>query len=147
MRRILLLLFWQFGLLSGGRLFADVVTLKDGRQFSGLVESGNIQELHIKVGDRSQTIDIHDVKAIQFGVSLPAASPPPKGAELAGTITRGVGAETADSTTSNAVQAATEVKSQAKPMFTGQGRKNALVLPFTDSLTPPAFIDSKRGGQ
>ena len=86
MRRILLLIFWQFGLLAGCRLFADVVTLKDGRQISGLVESGNIQELHIKVGDQSQTIDIHQVQAIQFGVSLPAppASPaPPKAADLA----------------------------------------------------------------
>jgi hypothetical protein len=86
MRRILLLIFWQFGLLAGGRLFADVVTLKDGRQISGLVESGNIQELHIKVGDQSQTIDIHQVQAIQFGVSLPAqpaAPPSPKAADLA----------------------------------------------------------------
>jgi hypothetical protein len=86
MRRVLLLVFWQFGLLAGGRLFADVVTLKDGRQISGLVESGNTQELHIKAGDQSQTIDIHQVEAIQFGVSLPAppaAQPPPKAADLA----------------------------------------------------------------
>jgi hypothetical protein len=72
MRRILLLIFWQLALLAGGRLFADVVTLKDGRQISGSVESGNIQELHIKAGDQSQAIDIHQVQAIQFGVSLPA---------------------------------------------------------------------------
>ena len=72
MRRILLLIVWQLGLLADGRLFADVVTLNDGRQISGLMESGNIRELHIKVGDQSQTIDIHDVQAIQFGVSLPA---------------------------------------------------------------------------
>jgi len=80
MKRILLLLLWQFGLLAGSRLFADVVTLKDGRQISGLVESGNIQELHIKAGDQPQTIDIHQVQAIQFGVSLPAApvAPPAK---------------------------------------------------------------------
>jgi hypothetical protein len=86
MRRILLLIIWQFGLLAGSRLFADVVTLKNGRQISGLVESGNIQELHLKVGDQSQTIDIHEVQAIQFGVSLPAptaAPPPPKAADLA----------------------------------------------------------------
>lgn len=78
MRRILLLIF---GLLAGGRLFADVVTLNDGRQISGLVESGNTQELHVKVGDQSQTIDIHQVGTIQFGISLaapPAASPPRK---------------------------------------------------------------------
>src|SRR5271157_2400116 len=86
MRRILPLIFWQFALLAGGPAFADVVTLKDGRQISGLVESGNIQELHIKVGDQSQTIDIHQVQAIQLGVSLPAppaAPPPPKAADLA----------------------------------------------------------------
>jgi len=86
MRRIVLLILWQFGLLAGSRLFADVVTLKDGRQISGSVESGNIQELHIKVGDQSQAIDIHQVRAIQFGVSLPAppAVPPlPKAADLA----------------------------------------------------------------
>jgi hypothetical protein len=82
MRRVFLLVFWQFVLLAGGRLFADIVTLKDGRQISGLVESGNIQELHIKVGDQSQTVDIHEVQAIQFGVSLPPP-PPPKAAHLA----------------------------------------------------------------
>src|ERR1700722_12597362 len=83
MRRILLLILWHFGLLAGNRLFADVVTLKDGRQISGFVESGNTQELHLKVGDQSQTLDIHEVQAIQFGVSLPApaaSTPPPKAA-------------------------------------------------------------------
>jgi hypothetical protein len=83
MRKVPLLILLQFGLLAG--LFADVVTLTDGRQISGLVESGNIEELHIKVGDQSQTIDIHDVQAIQFGASLPTPSavpPPPKAADL-----------------------------------------------------------------
>jgi hypothetical protein len=83
MRRILLLLLWHFGLLANIRLFGDVVTLADGRQISGSVESGNTQELHIKAGDQSQTIDIHDVQIIQLGVSLPAAAtapPPPKSA-------------------------------------------------------------------
>ena len=86
MRRILPLILWQLGLLAGGRLFADVITLKDGRQMSGAVESGNIRELHIKVGDQSQTIDIREVQAIQFGVSLPpspAAPPPAKAGDLA----------------------------------------------------------------
>jgi hypothetical protein len=82
MRRIPLLILWQFGLMAGSLLFADVLTLKDGRQISGLVESGNIQELHIKVGDQSQTVDIHEVQAIQFGVSL-SAPPPPKAADIA----------------------------------------------------------------
>ncbi len=84
MRRILLLILWQSGLLAGSRLFADVVTLKDGSQISGLVESGNIQALHIKVEEQSQTIDIHQIQSVQFGVSLPAppaAPPPPKAAD------------------------------------------------------------------
>jgi len=76
MRRILLIVCWQFGLLAGSRLFADVVVLNDGRQVSGSVESGNTQELHIKVGDQSQTIDVHLVQAIQFGGSAPAAGGP-----------------------------------------------------------------------
>jgi hypothetical protein len=84
MRRILLLILWHLGLLAGNQLFADIITLQDGRQISGAVESGNTQELHIKVGDQSQTIDIHDVQVIQFGVSLPAASAtPPKAASPA----------------------------------------------------------------
>ena len=77
MKRILLLNVWQLGLLTGGLLIADVVTMKDGQQVSGLVESGNTQELHIKVGDRQQTIDIHQVAAIQFGISSTAAPSPP----------------------------------------------------------------------
>ena len=94
MRKVPLLILLQFGLPAG--LFADVVTLKDGRQISGLVESGNIEELHIKAGDQSQTIDIHEVQAIQFGVSLltPSAVPPPlKAAELAPTTPEPVPAQ------------------------------------------------------
>jgi hypothetical protein len=53
------------------------------------VESGNTQELHIKVGDQSQTIDIHEVQVIQLGVSLPApatAPSPPKSAAPAPSV-------------------------------------------------------------
>jgi hypothetical protein len=79
MKRTLLLMFCQFGLLAGANIFADVVTLKDGRQISGQVESGDTQELRIKVADQSQAIDVHDIQSIRFGVSLPpppAAAPP-----------------------------------------------------------------------
>ena len=73
MRGILLLILW-----GGGRLLADVVILNDGRTVSGSVESGNTQELHLKTGDRTQTIDIPQVQAIQFGVSSAAAAGPAK---------------------------------------------------------------------
>jgi hypothetical protein len=78
MKKIPLLIPWLFGALTGSLLFADVITLKDGRQISGAVESGTIRELHIKVGDQSQTIGIDQVQAIQFG--SPAAPPLPKAA-------------------------------------------------------------------
>ncbi|MGO9263155.1 MAG: hypothetical protein ACLQU1_43780 [Bryobacteraceae bacterium] len=74
--RTLLLMVWQFGLLAGANVFADVVTLKDGHQISGLVESGNTQEIRIKVGDKSQAIDVDQVRSIQFGVSEPPAPKP-----------------------------------------------------------------------
>jgi hypothetical protein len=74
-RRTLLLTLLYFGPIAGSRLFADVVTLNDGRQISGSVESGNTQELHIKVGDQSQTIDIHEVQIIQLAVSSSAPAP------------------------------------------------------------------------
>ena len=77
MRRILLIILCQWGLQAAGCLWADIVTLKDGRQISGSVESGNTQELHIKVGEQSQIIDIHQVQSIQFSSPAPAAAPPP----------------------------------------------------------------------
>ena len=139
MRRILLLIFCQFGLLAGGRLFADVVTPKDGRQISGLVESGNTQELHIKVGDESQTIDIHQVQAIQFGVSLPAppAAPlPPKAADLAPEPAPGAAAPTlkADAPPRAAPQPPTSAPGGVESRAGSQAK-----------LTPTAFINSKRG--
>ena len=41
-----------------------------------MVEPGNIQKLHITVGDQPQTVGIHEVQAIQFGVSLPPEPAP-----------------------------------------------------------------------
>jgi hypothetical protein len=75
MRRILLLTVCQFVLL------ADVVTMKDGRQISGSLESGNTQELHVKAGDQSQTLDVHEVQTIQFGA--PQAATPAKASDAA----------------------------------------------------------------
>jgi hypothetical protein len=75
MRRTLLLILWLFGLMPGGLLFADTITLKDGRQISGSIASGNTQELHVQ--DQSQPIDMHEVQAIQFATSAPASSAAP----------------------------------------------------------------------
>jgi len=64
--------------LLAATCLADTVTLKDGRQITGTVESGNTQELHIKVGDKSQTIDIHEVQSIQFSAPAKNAKEPAK---------------------------------------------------------------------
>ena len=40
MKSTLLLLLWQFATLASINAFADGVTLKDGRQFSGSIQSG-----------------------------------------------------------------------------------------------------------
>ena len=80
MRRILLIL-WPVGLLAASQLFADVVTLTNGRQISGVVEDGNTQVLHINVGDQSQTVEIDQLRAIQFDASPAAPPATPKKAE------------------------------------------------------------------
>jgi len=160
MRRIILLVFWQFGLLAGGRLFADVVTLKDGRQISGVVESGNTQELHVKVGDQSQTIDIHQVQAIQFGVSLPApaaAPPPPKAAVLppkprpdAAAPAFGAGAGAAIDAAAGGGAAAIRAGAVAATFagkLAGNGVKIAPGTAFANRLMQLAFVDSERGRQ
>jgi hypothetical protein len=148
MRRVLLLIFWQFGLLAGGPLIADIVTMKDGRQISGLVESGNIQELHIKVGDQSQRVDVHEVQAIQFGVSLPAppaAAPPPKAADLAPAPAAASAAPTVQA--SSAPHAVPQQTGGGKAAGGGAAAKNVPENPCANKMPQPAFIDSKRGCQ
>jgi hypothetical protein len=161
MRIIVLLVLWQFGLLAGGRLFADVVTLKDGRQISGLVESGNTQELHIKVGDQSQTIDVHQVQAIQFGVSLPApvvAPPPPKAAALSPEPAPPAAAPTLKASVPPPAVPRPPTSAPAGTITLGAGPeiaakvsgKSAGPAPetrLTNTLTQPAFANSDRGRQ
>jgi|SRR5580658_1726732 hypothetical protein len=76
MRRTLLLTFGQLCLLSTMNIFADVVTLKDGRQISGPVESGSSTEIQIKADGRSQTVALDQVQSIDFGDPTPVAPPP-----------------------------------------------------------------------
>jgi hypothetical protein len=63
-----------FLLILTGAAFADVVTLKDGRRISGLVESGNTQELRIRNNGRTEVVSIDEVQSIRFGVM---EAPPP----------------------------------------------------------------------
>src|ERR1700689_1524675 len=51
---------------SGANVLADVVTLKDGSQISGLVESGGAREIQVKVGETSQPVSVDRIQSIQF---------------------------------------------------------------------------------
>jgi hypothetical protein len=63
-------------LMLTGAALADVVTLKDGRRVSGVIESGNTQELRIRNNGRTEVISIDQVQSIRFGV-LDAPAPAP----------------------------------------------------------------------
>ena len=75
MKRTLLVLLWQFGMLAGVNAFADIVTLKDGRQVSGLIESGNTYEVRIQTEGRTEVIAVDQIQSIRFG---PQEKAPPR---------------------------------------------------------------------
>ena len=83
--KTMLFMFLPFCLPPAANAGADVVTLKDGSQVSGLVESGATAEITIKVGGNSQTISVDKIQSIQFDSQ--AAEPHnitlPIGAEIA----------------------------------------------------------------
>jgi len=74
MKRTLIVLLLQFGMLAGLNAFADIVTLKDGRQVSGLIESGNLQEVRIQTEGRTEVIAVDQIQSIRFGAQ--EAAPP-----------------------------------------------------------------------
>ena len=78
MKRALLLLLWQFGVLAGVNAFADIVMLKDGRQVSGSIESGNTQEVRIQTEGHTEVIAVDQIQSIRFGVlAVPPAPASP----------------------------------------------------------------------
>jgi hypothetical protein len=70
MKRTLLLIAWPFCLAYETNLLADVITLKNGRQISGSVESGGTRELQVRVGTDSQTVLVDQIRSIQFDALL-----------------------------------------------------------------------------
>jgi hypothetical protein len=70
MKRTFLLIAGQFLLLHGTNALADVVTLRNGRQISGAVESGGTREIQVRVGADSQTVQVDQIQSIQFDASL-----------------------------------------------------------------------------
>ena len=76
MKRIYLVLVWVCGTLAGIHALADVVTLKDGRQVSGLIESGNTQEVRIQTEGRTEVIAVDQIQSIRFAPPDPAPTRP-----------------------------------------------------------------------
>ena len=79
MKRILFLVLCQFVLLSVTNAFADVITLKDGSQVYGVIESGNTQQVHIQTEGHSKEIWVEQIQSIRFGppdVAPPRPTPP-----------------------------------------------------------------------
>ena len=63
---------------SAASAVADVVTLKDGSQISGLVESGGTREIQVKVGETSQPVSVDRIQSIQFDEPAASSTPRPR---------------------------------------------------------------------
>ena len=70
MKKSLPILLWISYQFITGRAFADVVTLKDGRQISGLVESGAMGEIRVKVMNDMLVVAVDQIHTIQFSQPL-----------------------------------------------------------------------------
>ena len=85
MKRTSFVLLWQFGMLAGVGAFGDVVTLNDGQQVSGLITSGNTQEVRVQTEGRTEVIAVDQIRSIRFGPQAeapprPSTQPPPPAA-------------------------------------------------------------------
>ena len=76
MKIVYLVFVWVFCTLAGIPALADVVTLKDGRQVSGLIESGNTQEVRIQTEGRTEVIAVDEIQSMRFGSQDPVPSRP-----------------------------------------------------------------------
>jgi hypothetical protein len=73
--KILRFLFSPLCLLFCVNVFADVVTLKDGSQISGQIESGTTRQIRIRVDGDSKVVSVDDIQSIEFGTPQVAARP------------------------------------------------------------------------
>ena len=83
MKRTRSLLLWLFGMLAGLAASGDVVTLKDGRQVSGVITSGNTQEVRIQTEGRTEVIAVDQIRSMRFGSQPETAAPTPPPAQTA----------------------------------------------------------------
>ncbi len=57
-------------------IFADTVTLRNGRVVEGTYLGGNARQVRVEVGDQIQTYDVGDVAKIEFGAPAATAAAP-----------------------------------------------------------------------
>ena len=85
--RILPLVFWPLCAITGVSALGDVITLKDGRQITGKVQSGGGKQILIKTGAESQVIDVSQIRSIDFDPPPGAVSATPENAPPAPQLT------------------------------------------------------------
>jgi hypothetical protein len=145
MKRTLLVLLWQYGTLPGVNAFAEVVTLKDGRHVSGLIESDNTQELRSQAEGGIEVIAIDQIQSIRFGphevvpprpsspMRLRAAAPP--------TNLQQVPAPAAPSAESNTITLPIGTEIAVRTIERINSRRADLSREYAGSLDDPIVVD------
>jgi uncharacterized protein YcfJ len=147
MKRTLLLLVGQFGLLAGANVFADVVTLKDGRQVSGSIEAGNTQEIRIQTEGRSEVIAVEQIQSIRFGTQEAAPARPQSAAPAAAALPAAVPApQPAPAAAPSAPQPAAPRRAPAAAVPPAQAGRHGITLPVGTEIAVRTVdrIDSKK---
>jgi len=70
------LLLPAVAILLATAVYADVITLKNGRVINGTYLGGSPRQVKMEVGDQIETFDVQDIARIEFGA--PAAAPAPQ---------------------------------------------------------------------
>jgi len=63
-------------------IFADTVTLKNGRVIQGTYLGGTARQIRVDLGDQIQNLDVSDVSRIEFNGSAPVSEPAPRRSEI-----------------------------------------------------------------
>jgi hypothetical protein len=145
MKRTLFVLLCQFALLSGANTFADVITLKDGSQVYGVIESGNTQQVHIQTAGHSEVVWVEQIQSIRFGP--PDAPPPQPAAPTPTTVTTVAPAapQPASATAPPAASRPTAIAAAPANVFPAPTDAHRIVLPVGTEIAVRTIdrIDSK----
>src|SRR5438105_2802130 len=63
--------------LVGSLAFADTITLKNGSVVKGTYLGGTARQVRVDDGSNVQTLDVDDIRRIDFDSPAPAPPPPP----------------------------------------------------------------------